>query len=1201
MRRATVIAWALAAACAPYEDVRIGGIPLPADAAACLDAQRAALATVAPGRAHSACLYLPELECALRVPLAEVCPPGGDCAFAGWSAPVCTRGVDPEAELERDAATPASLRVVTGDACPPHEDVFAAGDARACEGSALDPASGACLARLDFTLRTDDEGRLAPEEDDVLPAISGLFAETLGRAGLEAPCDAETDPFDTGRVCVEIEGAGTGTVSAAPFPDPGCARTSSVSPATACDTVELVAGRQITLTASAAACSRLAGWSGACSGDACALTVRPGATCDDNRAVARLERARTRLTVVVEGQGEVRVEPLASACPQGQPCDAICSARSPCVLEVPCGARPTLLAQPASGSALSRWGVPTCGLDRERCPLGPVTSSRRVAVRFARNEQTLRVAPAGVCEERVLGPDGLACGGDGTAPGDCERRVPELAPVELRLDTAQEARVLDWGVSCGALASCEAEDRALSFEMPQAPVDVAPRVGYPTRLRVDGPGTVDGLGPTCRGPGGCPPRDVDCRETTALRASGRDLGGCRSAILGWTVDGRGTCTADPRTCTLPAPVGPRDVTATFGVSVPTTVIGDGEVLVRAGADSVSCRAGACDDPSTAPVFPDGAPLAIEAQTGSPPLCFEGCDAVDFTRGQCTLTNAACRAPSVRFGRRLELRLQGDCRLTAPAPRPRSSPQAGRRCLDEQAVDLRGPSAGATRVYPESPVTLSATPRSAGVEVTSFELCDASGQSCSPGSIPAPAGGRFDLTVPGGSADALARVRCERLFTIEVQVSGPGRVDDDQQGPIQGCRETGGTCVHRAPATASLALSPTADAGARFIRWETVSGPLQCSSVPCTFSPTADLTLRAVFLDEVDLDVSVDVVPPQTAGGRVRSFTTGAPAVTSEVDCPNTRCTVRRLATHSVTLEAFPASGYRFAGFAGPCAGSGATCTVGVLDRDRAVGARFIARRDLAVTVMGGSVSATGLACAGGRCTGTYDHGTQVRLTAAPAQAGTFAYVWGGDCAGAVDAECQLDMTADRSASVEIVRQLLTVDLTVTGPPLAGIRVQSSPAGIDCRTVSSGPCRADFDLSTAVRLDASAVTDTRRAWSGACAGATGGTCTVDAGGSATSLTRTAGIEYVPRVDLEVEVLGDPSARVASTPAGIAGCGIGVGTCLSTFDGGAAVQLEVTGSTLTPSFTGCAPRAGAPQQCDLTLPSTPGASVDVLVDF
>lgn len=131
------------------------------------------------------------------------------------------------------------------------------------------------------------------------------------------------------------------------------------------------------------------------------------------------------------------------------------------------------------------------------------------------------------------------------------------------------------------------------------------------------------------------------------------------------------------------------------------------------------------------------------------------------------------------------------------------------------------------------------------------------------------------------------------------------------------------------------------------------------------------------------------------------------------------CSKFYLSGTSIVLTAAAASGYRFNGWDGACAGQlSSTCTV-VMDGDKSATAEFVPiQYTLTVSRTGsgaGTVtsSPSGIDC-GSTCTATYNSGASVMLTAVAASGSTF-NGWSGECAGQGN-PCSATMNSDLSVT-----------------------------------------------------------------------------------------------------------------------------------------------------------------------------------------
>jgi Fe-S cluster biogenesis protein NfuA/uncharacterized protein (DUF2141 family) len=190
-------------------------------------------------------------------------------------------------------------------------------------------------------------------------------------------------------------------------------------------------------------------------------------------------------------------------------------------------------------------------------------------------------------------------------------------------------------------------------------------------------------------------------------------------------------------------------------------------------------------------------------------------------------------------------------------------------------------------------------------------------------------------------------------------------------------------------------------------------------------------------------------------------------------------------------------------------------------------------------------SPAGVNC-GATCSASFNSGTSVTLTAAPAAGSTFAG-WSGACTGT--GTCTVNMGATQSVTATFAAQIY--GLTVTKGGTGSGTVTSSPAGIACGMM----CSASYSYNSSVTLTAAPATgSTFTGWSGACTGT--GTCTISMT-AAQSVTATfANVPVSSTYVLSVSKNGLGTGIVASNPAGI-NCGAG---CSASFTSGATVALE-----------------------------------------
>jgi hypothetical protein len=234
--------------------------------------------------------------------------------------------------------------------------------------------------------------------------------------------------IDTDRLlAVSTTGTGRGSVGSDP---------AGISCGTDC-TGAYAAGSTVDLTASAAAGSVFAGWSGACSGShpACSLVMAA-----DRSVTARFTAIRRTLTVSMAGLGRGRV----TSAPAGIACGADCT------MDVAPDTLVTLSARARAGSAFGYWSggctgrTPTCVVRMSQARTATAVFNRLEGVRVSVDRQG---APGG----RVVSkPLGLNCG------PVCSVRVPKGATVVLSAPPTDTARLAGWSGPC-ALAGAGAQ------------------------------------------------------------------------------------------------------------------------------------------------------------------------------------------------------------------------------------------------------------------------------------------------------------------------------------------------------------------------------------------------------------------------------------------------------------------------------------------------------------------------------------------------------------------------------------------------------------------------------------------------------------------------------------------------------------------------------------------------------------------------
>ena len=228
----------------------------------------------------------------------------------------------------------------------------------------------------------------------------------------------------------------------------------------------------------------------------------------------------------------------------------------------------------------------------------------------------------------------------------------------------------------------------------------------------------------------------------------------------------------------------------------------------------------------------------------------------------------------------------------------------------------------------------------------------------------------------------------------------------------------------------------------------------------------------------------------------------------------------------------------------------------------------------------GLVRGAGADCRG-NCSAQYVAGSQVHLVAVPDTGAVFAG-WAGACSGI--GGCDLTLDADRDVSATFAaatpppqgQHRLTVVVQGKG------RVTSSPAGIDCESLS---CSADFTSGTTVTLIAAPASGYGFAgWGTDCTGAGG--CTLSVSKDATVYANF--VAQTPPPPAQVHLTATVTGPGAVTGAGL-DCGESTKKCDVTLAGGSTVTLTAStgGGTRFTGWGGAC--SGASSTCTVTLQS------------
>ena len=237
--------------------------------------------------------------------------------------------------------------------------------------------------------------------------------------------------------------------------------------------------------------------------------------------------------------------------------------------------------------------------------------------------------------------------------------------------------------------------------------------------------------------------------------------------------------------------------------------------------------------------------------------------------------------------------------------------------------------------------------------------------------------------------------------LAVTTTGPGsgRVTSAPSGI-----NCGTACSHRFVENATITFTATPDPVNRFTGWTVDGDANACPGTdPCVVPiGTTDHTVEASFAP-----IPVYALTVAASGGG----SVAAPGISCPSDCAQ-----NFIENSTITVSATPSSNHHFVSWSGDCSGTG-PCQL-TMNATHSVTATFAINTHAVNVAKAGTGAGTVTSDSGGidcgvTCSGTYDHGTVVALTAAPASGSTFAG-WSGACTGT--GPCQVTVSAAKDVT-----------------------------------------------------------------------------------------------------------------------------------------------------------------------------------------
>ena len=387
-----------------------------------------------------------------------------------------------------------------------------------------------------------------------------------------------------------------------------------------------------------------------------------------------------------------------------------------------------------------------------------------------------------------------------------------------------------------------------------------------------------------------------------------------------------------------------------------------------------------------------------------------------------------------------------------------------------------------------------------------------------GLIQATDGKLYGVTKLGGTTNygTAFSLPLPTFYTLSVSKNGSGTVTSSD-GDIN----CGSTCSYKYISGTQVTLTATPAQGWVFTSWngcDTVNGNV------CTVTMNNNRNPTATFTITYQLSVS------KVGSGTVTSSD-------GHINC-GSACSYTYNSGTQVTLTATPAQGWVFSSWSGCDTVNGNVCTV-TMNSNRNPTATFLILYQLSVSVSGsGTVtSSDGNINCGPTCSYMYASGTQVTLTATPAQGWAFTS-WNG-CDFLNGNVCTVNLNANRSVTATFsVLYKLSVSVSGNGTVIGG--------NLNCGSI----CSQLYPQGTQVRLTAlPASGSTLSAWTG-CDTMSGDLCTVTLSSNRNVAATFATVQVtLISVTLKPASVRDEQMSIATLTLGAPAPAGGVGVALS----------------------------------------------------